>query len=257
MSRKILNQGIIIIGIMAFSFMAISCVTTTTNTTGTTTSTSTTSGGRTAEPQLTITAENYPPAFDTMLRSAVHSQSMFNISRDRYINDGRLSREEATWINYVYFLENIATKPNYAVQTRTRENIDGTSTITRNIDLLPSYRFSSDMVIRTNTSLSINQTVTGSNVEHFFMFSYSGSSWRFYTGITLNVDGAIYRIPMLTSRDTTRNGVIEVGAITISSELLNVLKNASEIRYQMSADRINDSIHVLPEDAITAIRNFL
>ena len=188
------------------------------------------------------------------------SRVMFDSISRRFISEGRISREEATWINYVYFLENVAAQPNYSVEITTRENIDGTTTVTRTINLLPRYRFITDRVSRANTTLSINTDITGDDVSNYFMFIYRGNSWRFYESVAFNVDGTVFRIPMIGNRRTTAGGVIEIYAIPISSfslAFLSALRNATSINYQMTASRFNDGIHILSENAVEAIRSFL
>lgn len=94
-------------------------------------------------------------------------------------------------------------------------------------------------------------------MENYFIFSYLGKDWRFYSIVTFNVDGAIFTIPMQNMRETARGSVIEICSINITPELLIAIKKAKSIKYQMTASKYVDTIHILPEDAIEAIKNIL
>ena len=153
----------------------------------------------------------------------------------------------------LFLLTSIVYSQDYSIETSERENIDGTTTITRCIRLFAPRTSTSGGT----TSLTIYNTVTGSRVENYFFHGYAGNNWRFYEGVVFNVDGELFTIPTRNTRDTTRGSVSEICLIPISTEFATAIKNATSIRYQMAATRFSDSINTLPEGAVEAIKNLL
>jgi hypothetical protein len=140
----------------------------------------------------------------------------------------------------------------YGVETKQEEKIDGSITVSKRIKIAAT---GGNLPI---VDLHFYSQTNGDDVKNFFLLGYAGDDWRFYNGITFNVDGKVFSLKIDPLRQAAHGGVAEVGQTEdISSEFADALKNAKSIKYQATADRFVDTINTLPEDAIEAMKQLL
>ena len=151
----------------------------------------------------------------------------------------------------LFLLTGYVFSQDYKVETKTSEKIDGTSTVTKSIKLV------TEGSTFPMTEITVYNSVNGNKAENYFIFSYLGKEWRFYTNVTFNVDGTVFTIPMQNIRETMTGGVMEICLINIAPDFLAAIKRATSIKYQMSANRYVDTIHTLPEGALEALKSIL
>jgi len=153
---------------------------------------------------------------------------------------------------FLFFLAAYGFSQDYSIKTEEEEKIDGSITVTRKIKLVTreaSFPW---------LELDIFDVKNGNKDNKFFIFSYIGKDWRFYSSMTMNIDGKIFTLKFNPYRNVMSGSVSEICSTdNFSNELLTAFKSAKVIKYQMTADKFVDTIHTLPDEAVSAIKKLL